>query len=133
MKHSYFLCLGLVTLALITLFVNAATTNDVAAGTQNQAGNVKELSEEISTPAQEENQTKEDEVSDAESVSKRKRPGHVGHRYCYMTSKRGKNCNRSTCRHGGGRCDFNPSGRCYLYNGGAFECRYACTCRVGHI
>lgn len=51
----------------------------------------------------------------------------VPERTCEMTSKRGRDCNRSAYRHGGGYCS-TEGGVCEMVDNGATECVVQCTC-----
>lgn len=62
-------------------------------------------------------------------------PAAVNAKYCYITSKNGKDCNVNTCKAGGGTCDLNAkTNRCN--QGGSFsttiECKTNCKCAAGN-
>ncbi|MBW0468394.1 hypothetical protein O181_008109 [Austropuccinia psidii MF-1] len=124
-------------IALMLLVVSAVDESNSAGLAEKEVDSADEAQE---TPTAEELAADhpQDDTNDTAAIAKideksRGGPGHIGHRYCYMTSKPRRNCNAGTCRAGGGRCALNPSNRCQLYNPrGAFECRVACTCRVGY-
>ena len=53
---------------------------------------------------------------------------------CYITSKKGKDCNASSCRHGGGSCTYNEQTKRCRTSGDwskVFECKTNCRCAKG--